>query len=1331
MSITDSDGAMFPLSPQQRYAWLTQVVSTDAGSVCPSIAGEITIRGPLDAGRLRAALYGLVERYEILRTTYQHVDGLDVPLQRIGAPAAVVVEDVTDGSRRARLSEPMDPAGPPLRVGLARRGDQLHILFLRLPTLNADAESVALLTESLACLYGGASPADSAEEPLQYADLAEWFTQQVDDADAASREHWQSLAGSTGELASLPFRRRRAGRADRASWPVGEDTVAVHLPDGVREAAERDGGTVRGLLLASWAALLGRYAPGRPLVAMASRSGRWEADVADAIGPLARLTPVRLDGDPAASLRSLFRDVIARDEAAERMQGAFSPEAWFTEGSGDLAARASIGFTHRVRPRAIRVTGVEFEISRIDGVLETDIELACEQDEASPRAVLRYRTDAFDRADVADLAVGLRSILETWTADPGRPVDEVPLRPADRRPPASTPAPVGGGHTPLPVHERFARHAREKPSAIAVVDDRGRHSYGALHASGQDLAERLVARGVGPGSLVGVLFGRGAGALAAMLAVLETGAAYVPLDPTLPPERLRLMVDDCGVAIIITEPAHASRTASLRPDPIVLDEMSRDGGPAPVRVVPSGSADLAYVLYTSGTTGRPKGVLVGHRQIAGYVDAIVERLGLDPGLGYAHVSALAADLGYTVLFAALCTGGTLHLVGDDVLRNGDELADYLTREAVDVVKITPSHLTALLQTSGNPAGLIPGRVLVTGGEPLRTDLAARLEELANGCEIVNHYGPTEATVGTTAYRVSLSDLDPRAGSVPIGSPLGAATVQVVDKALHEVPCWVPGELLIGGPGVADGYLGRPGLTTERFIPDPLSPGARRYRTGDLVRRLPSGDLEFLGRDDDQVKIAGYRVELGEIESTLRAHPDVADCVTLVSPDETGHQRLVAFVVGAGRQHEDELHEFAAARLPQYMRPEAIVPLDAFPLSVSGKLDRAALARSAAGARQSRHQREVPPRDAFELLLARLWAQALGRTVGVTDDFFEVGGNSLKAIRLIADIRKATDVSLPVSAMVDASTIEAMARLLRTEQRADRFRSAVTLQPSGSRAPFFCVHAGGGGVLGYLPLARAAGDERPFIGLQSPGLYPGGSNPGELVDMAARYVEEIKAHQPHGPYRLGGWCLGGIIAHEVARQLTTAGDEVAQLVLFDSDAPIELPNDVRVGDEPVDTHADVTDIELIQRFAWHYQLEIPTSELESLDAEARLDRLVRLVRSKDLLPADAGLEELRQLLTVYRGNVSAAMRYIREERPRLTPPATYPVTLFRAKDESVDNIGEALGWEEIYGSGVHVEYVPGDHHTMMVPPQVPVLARQLAAVLARTGSEGGSTAGAFR
>jgi amino acid adenylation domain-containing protein len=1309
---------MFPLSPQQRYAWLTQV-ATDAGSGCPSITGEITIRGPLAADRLRTALDGLVERYEILRTTYRQVDGLDVPLQRIEAPAAVAVEDVTDEGWRSRLAEPMDPAGPPLQVGLARRGDHLHTLFLRLSTLNADVESVALLTASLAGRYGGGS----VDEPLQYADLAEWFNQLLDDADAASREHWRSLAGSRGELACLPFQRHRAGR------PVGADTVAVRLPDGLRESAERDGGTVRGLLLAAWAALLGRYVPGRPLVVLASRSGRPDADVADAIGPLARLAPVRLDGDHSASLRSLIRDVMARDNAADRMLGAFAPEAWFT-GGADLAARASIGFTHRVRPPAVRVAGVEFELSRVDGVLETDIELACEQDDASLRAVLRYRADAFDRADVADLAVGLGSILATWLADPERPVDEVPLRPADR-PYIAPLASVGGEHSPLPVHERFARHARERPSAIAVVDGRGRHSYGALHASGQAITDRLVARGVGPGSLVGVLFGRSAGALAAMLAVLDAGAAYVPLDPTLPPERLRFMVDDSGVEIIITESAHESRAASLRAAPIVIDELGRDDGPAPVRVAPSGPVDLAYALYTSGTTGRPKGVLVGHRQIAGYVDAIVERLGLDAGLSYAHVSTLAADLGYTVLFAALCTGGTLHLVDDDVLRSGDELADYLTREAVDVVKITPSHLAALLQAGGNPAGLIPRRVLVIGGEPLRTDLAVRLTELANGCAIVNHYGPTEATVGTTAYRVRGSELDPRSESVPIGAPLGAATVQVVDRALHEVPRWVPGELLIGGPGVANGYLGRPELTAERFIPDPRSPrsGGRRYRTGDLVRRLPTGDLEFVGRNDDQVKIAGYRVELGEIESTLRAHPDVADCVALLSPDEAGQQRLVAFVVGAGGQHEAELQKFAAARLPQYMRPAAIVALDAFPLSANGKLDRTALARSATGVRQSHDEGQVPPRDAVELLLARLWTAALGRTIGVTDDFFETGGNSLKAIRLIADIRKATNISLPVSAMVNASTIEAMARLLRSEQRADQFRSAVPLQPTGALAPFFCVHAGGGGVLGYLPLARAAGDERPFIGLQSPGLYPGGSNPDELVDMAAQYVAEIKVHQPHGPYRLGGWCLGGIIAHEIASQLAGAGDEVAQLVMFDSDAPIESPLDERVGDEPLDTQADVTDIELIQRFAWHYQLEIPTSELVALDAEARLDHLVRLVQNKGLLPAGAGRAELRQLLTVYRGNVSAAMRYIREARPQPTPSAAYPVTLFRAVDESVrDNPGDALGWEEIYGSGVRVEYVAGDHHTMMVAPHVPVLAGRLAALLAATESQAGSTGG---
>jgi amino acid adenylation domain-containing protein len=1320
MTGTDATTEMFPLSPQQRYAWLTQVVSTDAGDGCPSIRGEIAIRGPLDVGRLRAALDSLVERYEILRTDYQRVAGLDVPLQRIRAAAPVVVDDVTEDGWRTRGAQPMDPAGPPLEVALARRDDQRHTLFLRLPTLNADAESVALLAESLAGLYGGAAPAPSDEEPLQYADLAEWFNQQVGEADAESRRHRQSLAEILGELPRLPF---QYAPADRGSRPAGEDTVPVPLHDGLRETAERDGGTVRAVLLASWAALLGRYVPGRPLVVMASRPGRQEAGLADAIGPLARLAPVRLDDDPSASLRSLARHVTAQDEAAEELQYAVSPEAWFAGGAVERV-RTSIGFTHRVRPRAVRAGGVEFELSRIDTALETDLELAVEQDDASLRVVLRYRTDSFDRADVADLAAGLGSVSATWLSDPETPVDEVPLRPADGRRATSAPVPAGGEL--VPVHERFARHARAQPSAVAVVDNRGRHSYGALHATGLALADQLRERGAGPGSLVGILFGRDAGAVAAMLAVLGAGAAYVPLDPALPPERLRLMVDDSGVEIIITEPAYAWVAESLRQAPIVVDDVDRDGGPGPVRDAPAGPADLAYVLYTSGTTGRPKGVRVGHGQIAGYVDAITERLGLVPGLGYAHVSTLSADLGYTVLFAALCTAGTLHLVDDDVLRSGDELADHFRREAVDVVKITPSHLTALLQTSGNPAGLIPARALVIGGELLRRDLAARLDELANGCEIVNHYGPTEATVGTTTYRVRPADLDPRSGSVPIGSPLGAATVQVVDRALHEVPCWVPGELVIGGPGVADGYLGLPELTAERFIPDPLSPrpDGRRYRTGDLVRRLPGGDLEFVGRDDDQVKIAGYRVEPREIESILRTHPDVKDCVALVDADDAGQQRLIAFVTGAGDLHETELHQFAGAHLPHYMRPAAIVALDAFPLSGNGKLDRTALLRAAIDVRQAGHRGEIPPRDTTELLLSHLWTQSLGRIVGVTDDFFEVGGNSLKAIRLIADIRKATGISLPVSAMVNASSIEAMARLLRTGRREDQFRSGVPLQAAGSLAPFFCVHAGGGGVLSYLPLARAAGAERPFIGLQSPGLYPGGRSPGELTEMAARYVVEIKTYQPQGPYRIGGWCLGGIIAHEVARQLADAGDEVAQLVLFDSDAPVEVPLDEPAEDRSPDADADVTHIELIQRFAWHYQLDIPTGELESLDAEARLDHLVRLVRNKNLLPADAGRAELRQLLTVYQGNVSAAGRYIRRTHPPVSPSADYPVTLFLAVDEGVrDDLGETLGWAQLYGSSVRVERVPGDHHTMMVPPQVGVLAQRLTALLSEAGPTG--------
>jgi amino acid adenylation domain-containing protein len=623
----------------------------------------------------------------------------------------------------------------------------------------------------------------------------------------------------------------------------------------------------------------------------------------------------------------------------------------------------------------------------------------------------------------------------------------------------------------------------------------------------------------------------------------------LPLEPTYPAARLAFMLEDAQVPVLLSQSSLTEELLEIRTTIVCLDVETEALSRWSAENIASevGYLNLAYVIYTSGSTGRPKGVAIEHKSMVNYLIHILKHF--DSGCNFALVSTIAADLGNTMLFGALCTGGCLHVLSQENVVQSNNMADYLSRNEVDYLKIVPSHLIAL-QTSSNSEDIMPRKLLILGGEASHLDWVKTLVTHSSQCAILNHYGPTEATIGVLTYLLEKDSLPYNCAVLPIGRPIANTQTYILDHYRKLVPIGVPGELHIGGAGLARGYLNHPDLTAEKFIKNPFSDNsdARIYKTGDLVRYLPDGNIEFLGRIDHQVKIRGFRIELGEIEAVLATHPTVQESVIVVH-ESYGDKRLVTYLVPNQGQiiDNDELHAFLKEQLPDYMIPQALVSIETMPLTPNGKIDRHALSQLSVNHDVSEEQ-FVAPRDTLELLLTKIWEKILNvRPIGVHDNFFKLGGHSLLAITLLSCIEKNLGQGLSVMALFQAPTIAQLAELLR-EKVKSVWCALEAIQPQGIRPPLFFI-----GSTNYArTLAPVLGTNQPVYGLNLFGLQPSnGTTPSLTVEgMARQYIQDIQTVQPQGPYYLAGYCADAKVAFEMAQQLHAVGQQIALLAFID-------------------------------------------------------------------------------------------------------------------------------------------------------------------------------------
>ena len=1016
-----------PLSYGQQQMWFLSKLEPDSHEYLVPLV--LRLRGALDAGALGRAWQGVLDRHEILRTRYEPAG--DEPVQIVDPPRPHPLEESTAGGDaevralvEADLARAFDLARDwPVRGRLIRVADDEHVLAVVFHHIACDAWSTQVFGQELSELYTGTAPAPLA---VQYADYASWQrTTMTDEVITRHLDHWKE------QLADLPPLELPA---DRPRPPVRDgagDAVAFEVPERLaarlRELAAGHDSTLFMLFLAAYQTLLARHT-GRTDIAVGTVvSGRGRPELQQLIGYGINSLVMRgdLSGDPA------FTDLLSRTrttvlDAYDHQDIAFAQvvEALAPERDLSRTPLFQVAFTmHGDRGAAFTLPGVEAEPLAGSGrTAKFDLDLQVrESADGTLGGQLEYATALFDRPTVERLAGHLVRLLDAIAADPATPLSALEILGERERAvllgPPREPAPVTRR-----VHELFEEQAARTPHRTALTFAGTDLTYAELNARANRIAYALIAKGVGPETLVGLGLDRGIELIPALLGILKSGAAYLPLDPANPAERLAYIVEDARAPVVVTTAAHAD----LFDVDLLLVGDEKDHPDTDPRI-PGTPENLIYTIYTSGSTGRPKGVALTHANVARLLERGHEHYAFAETDVWPLFHSYAFDVSVWEMWGALLFGGRLVVVPQAVTRSPEEFLDLLVRERVTVLNQTPTAFRSLVDTEAE----LSLRAVVFAGEKLEV---AELRPFADrfGLDrvaLVNMYGITETTVHTTYHRITEKDLDPRAGN-PVGHPLADLRVYLLDAHGRPVPIGVPGEMYVAGPGVARGYLNQPRLTAERFVPDPYGPpGSRLYRSGDLARRLPDGGLEFLGRIDDQVKIRGFRIELGEIETALAAHPQVRDAVVLVREDTPGDKRLVAWVTPAEDTAPEpgELRSHLAGRLPEYMVPAAFVTLDALPLTTNGKLDKRAL--PAPGQDALGGASFVAPRTVAEERVAEVWADVLGlERVGVEDGFFELGGHSIRAVTLVGRLR-AIGYDLAVRDVFEHRTVARIAELV--------------------------------------------------------------------------------------------------------------------------------------------------------------------------------------------------------------------------------------------------------------------------------------------------------------
>ncbi len=1163
-----------PLSfAQQRLWFLDQLVPNSPLYNVPLVA---RLTGTVNVPALEKALQGIVARHAALRTRFECPGEtpvqvvshqMEFKLRVVEAASAIEAECWT----RQEIMRPFDlTAGEALlRGALVCVNATDHLLVLNLHHIVADEWSLKILFRELEEFYKAQIEGRAAalpELPIQYPEYAAWQREWL-----TGESLKEQLGYWKGQLDGRPPVTELMTDHPRGRAPTFEGRSALRRMDPVlggrlKQLAGEKEVTLFMVLLAAFQALVHRYTGLEDLIIGTPVAGRNRIETEGLIGFFVNTLLLRssMAGDP--TFEELLRRVRGvalgayahQDLPFEKLVEALRPER----------ALAHLAFTNimfALHGRTIgnlTLPGLKADWLDIDtGTSKFDMTFVVQDLEKGLTARIEYNSDLFSAATMERLLGHFENLLQGIAANPAQRLSELPLlSQAERR---RLLVEWNATTTDYPrhqcIHELFEAQVRAHPESVALVFGGESMTYGELNARANQLARRLLAHNLQPGAPVAICVEPSVWMVVGLVAILKAAGAYLPMDPRYPKERLSFMLLDAGASILLTQQSLLPRLPRGRAKTICLDAADPSTQSQSIespanRATPD---DAAYIIYTSGSTGRPKGVAVPHRAVNRLV-LNTNFIQLDATDRIAQVSNISFDAATFEVWGALLNGGQLRGIKSDVALSPGDFARELREQGITAMFLTSALFSQLAAEA--PGAFSTLRTLIAGGEALDPKWVRAVLKDRPPLRLVNGYGPTENTTFTCC--ALLRDVPEDAPSVPIGRPISNTQVYILDTHRQPVPVGAPGELYAGGEGLARGYWNRPELTAEKFVTHQFDPGAPRqvlYRTGDLARYLPDGNIEFLGRLDNQIKIRGFRVELGEIEAVLGRAGGVRECAIKVCGSGAGQTRLAAYFVSEGKRppKSSQLRSFLGGQLPEYMVPSAFVHVQALPLTPNGKVDRRALPEPDHG-REALEKKYASPRDALELELSKIWEDLLGiEPIGIEDHFFEMGGHSLLAVRMAARIEKAFGRKLSLAVIFMAPTIEKLAVVLRDQMRESSVTagtSVVELQPKGDRRPLFLVHGAGGGMFwGYVNLARRLGADQPVFGLSSRGL-DGRAEFETIEEMAAQYVNDLRLVQPRGPYYLGGYCFGGNVAYQMACQLESQGEKVALLALMNCAPP---------------------------------------------------------------------------------------------------------------------------------------------------------------------------------
>ncbi len=1342
------DQKYFALSTPQQRLWLLDQL--DSGNPAYNISLLLRFMGPLDVDALKQALTTIQQRHEILRVNFTAVDGEPVQFivpDRVFPFNMVDITDVEFASREDRAGQlaeedsqrTFDLGKDSLaRANLFRLAENNHLFQFVIHHIVFDGWSLSVFLQELTFLYSAALNKQNAELPpleIQYIDFADWEAKQFNEEQTREHlEYWKKQLNGNLPVLDMPLDNPRP---NIQSFRAGKETLDLTpaLTDSLNALSRQEGVTLFMTMLSVFYILLARYTAQEDIIVGTPIARRSRAEVEKLIGVFINNLALRTDLSGNITFRELLKrvrrtslDAFAhQDIPFERLLNELRIER---NTSHSPVFQVFFNLLDVRKGVKLEMPNLEVETPSLPEIGSIfDITLYVQNWGETLKLKLVYNADLFTSQRMSEFLHRYHQLLEEVLVNPNQSIFQLPLASQVKQRQAQIVEQfdrLSNGHIAFKKEDiqqslplRFEQQVEKFGDHTAIQTPRHQWTYRQLNQMSNHVAHTILERCDTSHERVALLFDHDAPMVAGLLGVLKAGKTYIPLDPNYPHERLAYMLGDSRASAIVTNGLQLDLAKKLTGDTLQLiniDELQFEAdSPNPgVSIAPD---ILAYILYTSGSTGQPKGVIQNHRNVLHFMRVYTNNLHIGPADKLSLLSSYSFDAAVMDIFGALLNGATLYPI--DAKREGlVDLASYLNKNQITIYHSTPTVYRYFVSSLNGTHNTFPFiRLIVLGGEAvIKHDVDLYKKHFAQHCVFINGLGPTESTV-SLQYFID-KDTQVAQNAVSVGYPVDETEVLLLNEAGENAI--LTGEIAIQSPHIALGYWQQPELTQSAFRTDSSQPAKRMYRTGDLGRLLPDGTIEFRGRKDFQVKIRGHRVEVGEIETRLTEYPKVKECVVNPVEDANGEKFLVAYFVHNGDQPTGgEMRSFLQQKLPDYMIPVMFIPLERLPLTPTGKIDRRALPAPDLESRV-RENAQVSASNETQEKLVKIWEELLHvHPIGIRDNFFELGGHSLMAVHMFAQIHQEFNVNLPLATLFREATIEHLANVIQDQSSPNTWSSLIEIEPAGDHPPFFCVHGITGDILWFRDLAHCLAPDYPFYGLQSRGL-DGIQDPLTTIeDMAAHYIEEIRKLQPNGPYYLGGASFGGAVALEIAQQLMAQGEEVSMLAIFDHSPP-----NVQTPDENNKLKRRMIILSRIVRNfpAWIKEfIQLGPSKMwmrirrklrlaQKVRGQADIPRLGQF-DAEDLIDFASELSPRRQQLITF--NFQAIKTYV----PK---PYSGNVTLFRAMNRPLFNTRDPqAGWQVLAPERVQVHDIPGSHEGMFKKPHVYYLAEKLRESMDRT------------